>query len=338
MKKRARLKDISEALNLSITTISRALNDKEDISAKTKEKVLEVAKLLNYQPNYFAKYLHKGNNNLIGVIVPRIDHAFYSSMIDGIMNKSEEYDYLILIGESHDDPDHEIALMTQFEKLDVAGHLIAPSYLSRLVEDHMDSSINWENIVLIDRSNEKQALYQITNDHIHGAYIGVKHLIEQGYQRIAHIKGLDHDEISELVCEGYLQAIQEASQKPMIYQCEVVTPEEAYKGTQILMKSDPPDAIFAISDEAALGVYRYCYEHNIRISDDLGVVGYSNAHFGQYLTPSLTTIDQRSHAMGEYAVELLSKSKSGVDIPNNKEVFQSQLIVRESSQKVQYEQ
>jgi LacI family transcriptional regulator len=334
MKKRTRLKDIAEALNMSITTVSRALNNKEDISPKTKQAVLEVAQLLNYSPNYFAKYLNENRNNLIGVIVPRIDHTFYATMIDGILKKAQELGYFILLGESLDHPINEQTLLTQYINLGAEGFIVAPAYLSTLLSRDLNAQLKKENIVLIDRSNDQRTFDQVTNNHLHGAYEAVNHLFDQGFKKVAHIKGLKEDSIAENIYQGYLKSISEHGQNPIIYQCDNVSPLEAQKATEILMTTHQPDAIFSISDEAALGIYRYCFEHSINIPQDLGVVGYSNASFSQYLTPSLTTVDQLSFDMGAHAVIILDQHHKDIPHHVNQNIFNSKLIIRESSQKL----
>lgn len=332
MKKRVRLKDIASALNLSITTVSRALNDKSDISDETKQKVLQVAEILDYRPNYFAKFLTEDHNNILGVIVPKINHSYFSKIIEGAFSEAHKRGYFIIIGESLDDPKEEEHILNQFLDLKVQGILVAPVYQSLFTKPDIISKYKNERIVLIDRSSLDNVLPEITNNHLEGALTAMRHLDNEGYTTIAHIKGLVGDDIASAIYQGYQQFISQNNKEEITFTCDEVTPHQGYQATQQFMSlKNKPDAIFAISDEAAQGVYRYCYEHDIKIPDQLGVIGYSNASFSRYLTPSLSTIEQHSYEMGKYATSLLSSDEEL--IPEMKRVFQSALIKRESTKR-----
>ncbi len=151
----------------------------------------------------------------------------------------------------------------------------------------------------------------MTNDHYEGARLAVSHLVNQGYKRIAHVQGLIGDRIAEAIYQGYADTLREHNfHEPITYRSTKVNPglgEEACN--TFFASAHPPDAIFAISDEASLGVYRFCYKNKIRIPDQLGVIGYSNAGFSTYLSPSLSTIEQHSYDMGITSAQLILKEK-----------------------------
>jgi len=332
MKKRARLKDIAEALNISVTTVSRALNDKADISEGTKESVLQVAKMLDYRPNYFAKYLMQDHNNILGIIVPRVAHSYFSSMIDGILHTAQANGYFVLIGESLDNPQNEISILEKFIGLNLEGILIAPAYKSDLLASEILKTYNKDKIVLMDRHGDSTSISQVTNNHHAGAILAMDHLQAQGYKRIAHIRGLKEGVIADEINNGYSQSIKAMQTEEIIYTCAEVTPEEGYKAASYFMElSEPPDAIFAISDEAAMGIYRYCYEHSISIPDQLGVIGYSDARKSKYLTPSLSSVSQHSYDMGVYATNIIISPTA----PEKSEikVFKPRLEFRESTKR-----
>jgi LacI family transcriptional regulator len=196
--------------------------------------------------------------------------------------------------------------------------------------------IDKQKVVICDRSSKVVEYTQITNDHIEGAYQATVHLIQQGYKNVGHIKGLANDKIADDIHAGYSKAITQFSLIPSCYQLKDVSPEESYLAMKSLVESNDLDAVLTVSDEAALGVYRYCYDQNIRVPDEMAVVGYSNAKFSQYLTPSLSTVDQRSRQIGIKAIEMLSMSQR--HSPNNNiQTFSSSLIIRESSNRTNYE-
>jgi len=331
MRKGARLKDIAEALNISITTVSRALNDKADISDKTKKAVKEVAEMLNYRPNYFAKYLTEETNNIIGVIVPFVDHAYFSSIVKGIATIAQEKGYFLLIAESLDDIENEAIIIEKFLDLSIEGILLAPVFNSTVLRPDISTRLKKSRIVLIDRFSHQGIFSEVTNDHYEGACIAVKHLIDQGYTCIAHIQGLIGDRIADAIYKGYTDTIEDSGlHEPITYRTTKVTPQLGEEACEHFFNSTlVPDAIFAISDEASLGVYRYCYKHNIRIPDQLGVIGYSNAGFSKFLSPSLSTIEQHSYDMGVTSAQLVMKERSTA----RRVIFNSSLIARESTQR-----
>ena len=334
MKKRVRLKDIASALNLSITTVSRALNNKSDISRETKQKVLEVAEILDYRPNYFAKYLTEDHNNILGIIIPKINHSYFSKIMEGALYEAHKRGYFIIIGESLDDQEEEANILNQFLDLKVQGILVAPVFQSLFTKSESISKYKNERIVLIDRSTNFNFLPEITNNHFQGALSAMVHLQEEGYKNIAHIRGLQGDDIAKSIYEGYCYFTDQRKQEQLVFTCNEVTPDHGYEAMKHFMSlKNKPDAIFSISDEAAQGVYRYCYEHNINIPHDIGVIGYSNASFSKYLTPSLSTIDQHSYNMGKYAITLLTSDEKL--LPETKRVFKSDLIIRESTKRNQ---
>lgn len=336
MKRKARLKDIAEALNISTTTVSRALNNKDDISEKTKNAVLEVAKLLNYRPNYFAKSLHHSESHFIGAIVPRVNHSFYAQMIDGILSEAEANGFVVLLAESMDKNENEKRCIEEFLNINIAGLIIAPAYDSDILKGTEIDGIDRQNVVVCDRSSTEVSYNQVTNDHVDGAYQATKHLINQGYYKVGHIRGLANDMIADDIYHGYAQAMSEHNLVQLCYQLSVVDPVESHKAMNALCQNEQLEAVLTVSDEAALGVYRYCYEQNLRIPDDMAVVGYSNAKFAQYLTPSLSTVDQKSRQIGINAIELLTMNTDQTYKTDIK-TFSSSLIIRESSNKTNYD-
>lgn len=336
MSKAATLRDIAKALNVSVTTVSRALNDKDDISKETKNAVREVAQMLGYKPNYWARHLAADKNaNIIGVVLPRIDHYFYATIMEGITTALSDHSHYVLFGDSHDDAHKEMEVIQHFLDLRLAGLILAPAINSRLNDIIKEVKSHHSNLVVIDRASPDIPCNSIVNDDFNAAYQCVTHLFNQGYQRIAHIRGPEDCLIAAQRCNGYQSSLERhygTHDLGLVVTCGQVTIEAGYKGMKSLMELDiPPDAVFCISDEAALGVYRYAKEHNINIPQDLGVVGFSNSQISQHLNPSLTTVDQYSHRMGREAVEMIVGARAEIPKTINK-IFQPTLIIRDSSQ------
>lgn len=336
MKRRATLRDIANALNISITTVSRALNDKDDISSDTKKAVLEVAKMLDYKPNAIAVSLRKNvANNIIGVILPNVDHYFFSTILKGIITSSHLSDYMVMIGDSAQDFTKEQNLIEQFADYFVSGVIYAPAR-------HPDSPKNialLRNLeipfVLIDRKFDDFYGSFVQHDDFSGAYTAVTHLISQGCKTIAHIKGDESCSISTERLKGYLAALNNhglPTDNQLIKSCLHANKEDGYKLTKQLFSGhhQKPDAIFAVTDHVASGIYEYANEHKIKIPEDLSVVGYSNSDLADHLTPKLTTVDQNGNEMGTIAFNFLKeqiKNKNSI----YQKTFSSRLIVRSST-------
>ena len=220
----------------------------------------------------------------------------------------------------------------RFLHLKVEGIIVAPVLNSEFASEEKIKKYKDNNIVIIDRYSQNLYLSEVTNDHYQGAVKAIEHLYEQGYRKIAHIRGLENDVIADRIFEGYQDALKSLGLKYCThYTCGFVSPEEGSKAMHhFFEQSEMPDAVFSISDEAAQGVYRYCYERDIRIPKDLGVIGFSNASFSKYLTPSLSTIEQHSFEIGHCATEMLIANDSD---KIEKKIFKSKLIKRESTLK-----
>jgi len=334
MKKKAKLKDIAEALNISIATVSRALNDKYDINVETKKEVLRVAEELNYRPNPIAVSLRKNSYHVIGVVLPSIDHYFFSTILKGVMNKAHKANYLVIVGESNHEPDKEKTILEQFENHGVTGVIVSPT-----MDPSSDNFSRFRNkripFVLVDRPLVDDRDSFVRYDDPNGAFLAVEHLIEQGYKNIACIKGNDSCVISNARYSGYLKALDqyEILRNPKhVKKCiNLDSKDDGYLlGKQLLLSKNKPDAIFTVTDEVAAGVYKAANELNIGIPSELGLVGYSNSKLSKHLTPQLTTVEQPGVEMGEEAFDYLQQIMLG-STTILKKTFDARLIVRGSS-------
>lgn len=337
MKKRAKLKDIAESLNISIATVSRALNDKYDINADTKKEVLRVAEEMNYRPNPMAVSLRTNRYNVIGVVLPSIDHYFFSTVLKGVMNKAHKANYLVIVGESNHDTSKENSIMEQFISHGVTGVIISPT-MNSTSEDHFTKFRNKRiPFVLVDRPLVDDRDPFVRYDDPNGAFLAVEHLIDQGYSQIGCIKGNDKCVISNARFTGYLKALDqyglEASAKHVKTCINLDSKNDGYHlGMQLLLSKNKPDAIFTVTDEVAAGVYLAAKELDIDIPKDLGLVGYSNSKVSTHLAPQLSTVEQPGVEMGEEAFDFLQQIMLG----NNtllKRTFDARLIIRGSSTK-----
>ncbi|WP_321516649.1 LacI family DNA-binding transcriptional regulator [Marinifilum fragile] len=327
--------DIAKALNISGSTVSRALNDNARISEKTKKAVKDMAKQLGYQPNALASNLRTSCTNTIGVIIPRISRYFFSSAITGIEELAREKGYNVIICQSNDLEERESDCVQTLFASRVDG-VISSVALKAENYDHYKTFTN-RNIPLVffDRVVDELETSKVVVDDFKGGFIAAEHLISKGCKRIAHISGPQHLNIYINRLQGFLKAMRKHHidiNEELIIEGPL-TKEDGLRCAKTLLESDnPPDAIFAGNDTTALSIILYAKEKGIKIPEQLAVVGFSNEPFSEFLSPSLTTVEQSGFDVGTKATELL------LDIIQNKTgnkqetiVLPVNLIERESS-------
>ena len=338
------IKDIARELNISPSTVSRALKDHPDISVDTKKAVNALAEKLNYQPNIVALNLRQKKTNTIGVIIPEVVHFFFSTVISGIEDVAYQAGYNVILAQSNESYVREVAHVKALFNSRVDGMLLS---LSRETTnfDHVESIISkGVPIVFYDRMYHSPTSSKVIVDDYAGAKEAVNHLIEQGCKSIAHLVGAPNLIISIDRLRGYKDALKENKmeiREDLILACDSGTFEEGKSVTQKLLNSKVKvDAIFANNDPMAMGAMMAIKEKGLKIPQDIAIVGFSNWFFGGLMEPSLSTIDQPGFEMGQEAARLLirqidMKEKDEYEPVEEIKVLKTRLVIRESSLKKQ---
>lgn len=330
------LSDLAEKLGLSPSTVSRALRDHPDISDKTKEKVLDMAARTHYQPNLIAQSLQNRSSNNIGVIVPEIRNTFFSTVISGIEEVAYEAGYTIMVCQSGDTRERELINTRALAANRVAGMLVSISQETTDCEHFRMVMRQGIPLVLFDRvAADLEASRVIVNDR-EGAYGAVRHLIERGRTKIAHIAGTKLLYLSGEREKGYLAALKDAGIgfRPEYLIEGGYHEEDGRRGAARLMNlSEPPDAIFTVNDPVAIGAFMYLMEQGIAIPEQVALVGFSNNPNTAIVRPRLTTVNQPAFEMGRSAALLLLEKMAGKKGAEGSEtiVLPTELLVRESS-------
>ncbi|MBX2954558.1 MAG: LacI family DNA-binding transcriptional regulator [Cyclobacteriaceae bacterium] len=334
------IKDIARELGISPSTVSRALKDHPDISPDTKKAVNELAEKLNYQPNIVALSLRQSKTNTIGVIIPEIVHFFFSTIISGIEDVAYSAGYNVIITQSNESEAREILDMKALFNSRVDGMLMSVSRETTNFE-HIESMLaKGVPIVFFDRVYNTDQASKIVVDDFTGAKDATLHLIEQGCKRIAHIEGPPNLDISKQRLEGYKEALKENNipfSKELVAICPSGSIEEGKKATEKLLSlKNPPDAIFATNDPAAMGAMQAIKEKGLKMPKDIALVGFSNWFFSALMDPPLSSVDQPGFEMGQEAAKLLirqieKQDKDDLEILPETKVLKTRLIVRESS-------
>jgi len=324
MKRQPTITDIANSLGINPGTVSRALNNHPAISKTTKEKVLLAAKKMNYRRNSIAGSLRLGQTNLIGVVIPSAAINFFGTVVHGIEIVANQHQYRVIICQSNENAEQEKQGIEALLSARVDGIMISPSRETKNFDHLLHIKKSGLPLVMFDRTNPSLHIDSVQIDDYKAAYIATKHLIDQGYRKIAHAAGPEYISIFKDRLLGFKKAMQDANlevRPEWILEGDISVASGERIGKTLFSRTRKPDAVFAVEDFTALGIMNAAKERNIQIPEDLAIIGFANEQFGMYLDPSLSTIDQRTLDMGKLACQLLldrinkqNKSKSPVNI------------------------
>jgi LacI family transcriptional regulator len=329
--------DIAKQLNITASTVSRALNNKPRISENTRKAVLKAAKQLNYQPNNIAAALRNGKSFLIGIIVPTADRSFFASVVRGIEEIANKINYKVIICQSYDNYEKEVQTVEALINARVDGIIAS---IGKNTEDFSHFKRAQERdipLILFDRVTDELDVSQIViNDYL-GAYKVVGHLVEQGCTRIAHFTSPKKVSIYIERLRGYKAALRDHGlpyDKELVIESNLQLEDGRSSMEQLLKLENRPDAVFSASDYGAMGAMQVLKENQIKIPQEIALAGFSNEPFTSFTDPPLTTVDQLSITMGNFTAELFFDQLSSETKPvSQKTVLTPKLIIRGSSMK-----
>lgn len=318
------LKQLAERLNLSISTVSKALNDSHEIGAETKKRVRALAHKLNYEPNPHASSLRRNRSNTIGVILPEVANNFFSLAINGIEEVARENGYHVLIYLTHDSYRREVDIVQHLVGGRIDGLLMSVSSESQDFAHLTDLNNRGVPIVFFDRVCEQIDTAQVTTDDCRSGYLATQHLIEAGCRRIAYLLISDNLSIGRKRRQGYQDALRDAGLTDDPALILHGSSDHAANVTAIrnLLEQDPGiDGIFASVEHLAISTYQACESIGRRIPEQVKVVGFSNLAVAALLAPALTTVTQPAYNIGVEAARILFKA-----IKKNKPVSAAQSV------------
>lgn len=307
------IKDISKALGLSTSTVSRALRDSYEISKDTKDVVLEYAKKINYKPNRNAQSLKEKKSHSIGVVVSEIANSFFSQVINGIESIASQHGYTVNISQSMESADRELMNLEYLTSSFIDGLIISVSTETKNHQYLRELHDRGLPIVFVDRVIDEIETHKVIADNFKGAYKATKHLIAKGYRKIALVSNNSSLSIAKERLDGYSAALAEAKipvKENLIVYCNHggMIYNEVDQAMQSLLKlRNKPDAIFAGSDKITTGCLRFLKNKKLKIPEDIALIGFSNSDLTDLLHPPLSVIRQPAFEMGEAAMTLLLK-------------------------------
>ncbi|MEB2774691.1 LacI family DNA-binding transcriptional regulator [Algoriphagus sp. D3-2-R+10] len=336
MKKKTTIHDIAEYLNITGSTVSRALNDHPKISKATKKAVQKAVIKLNYQPNNIAAALRSGKSNIIGIIVPTADRSFFSSVVYGIEEIANTAGYNVMICQTHDSHENEVNKVQALLNAGVDG-IIASHAKECTNFDHFKKIIaNNIPLILFDRSINDLGVSQVVIDDFLGASMATEHLIKQGCKRIAHFTSVQSISIYNDRLRGYRESLRVAGieyDEKLVKHSNLQLEDGIRCMKELLTTGEKPDAVFSSSALGAIGAMQVLKESGLRVPEDVAIVAFSNEVYMAFTGPTLSTVEQHSKRMGNIAAEIFLKEITDKKVPfyPQKIVINPELIIRESS-------
>ncbi|MCA0970492.1 LacI family transcriptional regulator [Halobacillus litoralis] len=325
-----KMSDVAALAGVSTATVSRVLRNPETVTETTKQKVLEAIEELNYQPNMLARHFRRSQTNTILVVVPNIINTVFAEIVGGIEEEASKNGYRVLLRNSNNQIDREYGSIEHMKQRQVDGMIMLSP---RLDEEILQDISEKYPIVLATAHLDETKIPVVSIDNVSSSKKATEHLIRLGHRRIAHITGQLDSMISRYRFKGYREAMKENG---IDYDTQLIregefTFESGYEQMMNLLDQKfPPTALFAASDEMAMGAINAAKSRGVNVPEDLAVVGFDNIRFSSVFDPPLTTIAQPKFGMGEKAMELLMKKFNGEPVEQTEHILPDELIIRDS--------
>lgn len=329
------LRDVAKKAEVSITTVSRVINNPEKVRTDTRERVQKAMRLLDYKPSRVAQRLRgtKGKSKLLGLIIPDIQNPFYSNIVRGIEDVAYGNNYAVILCNSDENPSKERFYLNVLRSESVDGVILPPIHqYGKIVEEIIDSGIP---VICVDRKFAKEPVDTVVINNERGAYSAVSHFIEKGHKQIAIITSISKFSTFQERQEGYCRALKENGiefDKTLVREADTRSSEDARAITLDLLKSkNPPTALFVTNNLMSLGALKAIKELNFQIPNDISLIMFDDMPWATVISPSLTAVKQPGYEMGRRAGELFFQR---VEDPEREIVevkMDPKLIIREST-------
>ncbi len=327
--------DVAKALNLSPSTISRALKDHPHIRKETKKKIIAVAGQMGYQRNKFASNLRQKHTNTIGVVVPKLNSYFMATAIAGIEKVTSEHGYGLIISQSQESWRKEISCVSTLFNSRVDGLLVSLAFDTKNM-DHFNILFKKDiPVIFFDRVADCHGCVTIVIDNFKAGYEATSHLIEHGCRRIVYLGGNMLRNVYSERLRGYRKALSDNKIEFDQNLCIVsdMSSQAGIDTAMKIMKMRPrPDGIFTANDTTAVAIMVELEKAGIKIPEEIAIAGFNNEPVSQVIQPNLTTVDYPAREIGEIAaLSLINKIKNSQSVNLSTIVLKHNLITRKSS-------
>ncbi|MDX1543795.1 MAG: LacI family DNA-binding transcriptional regulator [Christiangramia sp.] len=332
MKSKITLKELSKLLNVSVSTVSKALNDSPEISPKTAERVKELARLHNYKPNPVAVNLKKSKTGTIGVVIPNISNSFFARVLSGMEAEAQKHEQQVITYISNESLEREKQICDMLTSGFVDGVLIAVSEETQKKQeyDHLFALVDYDiPVVVYDRVNIDLPADKVGVDDENSFFDATNYFKSRGLHKIGLASAIHHVGIGKLRIKGYEKAMEDTQH----YLAKSSKPADLRKKIKSLITEDKVEALLCTDFESTIMTTRIAYEEKVNIPQNLKIIGYISKEVAEFLTPSLSYIEQHPQEVGSRAVDLLNNRLEGIYNPGKfeEEIITTSLVHLEST-------
>jgi DNA-binding LacI/PurR family transcriptional regulator len=318
------IRDVAKKANVSVSTVSRVINQKGYVHEATKVIVEKTIKELGFIPNQLARSLTSRSSKIIGVIVPHIGPSFYGELLEGIESQASAYGYKIIFCHTHDDPDRELEYLNFFEQYNIEGLIIASNFSNK--DKLSDLKIP---VVTVDHILDEN-IPSITSDNVKGGGLAAHKLIDSGAKNILVFRGPSFLLTTMERTIGFLNVLKSKKMYADIFDFDLLNPD--IKLIEEILKSNPSvDGIFTFSDTLAIATLNILQKLGKKVPEDVSLVGYDDTPYAKWVTPSITTIHQSVFFMGKQSFINLTRLIRGVELGSLHDIIDVKLIERKST-------
>lgn len=330
------IKDVAKKLGVSISTISRAFNNKYDIKKETRELVLRTAEEMGYNPNPIARKLIQKHSLNIGVVVPEFTNDYFSEIIIALQEFLQPKGYQILIMQSNEDEELEFKNVETLIHNMVDGLIIAPVAGNKNINSYLEYHKKGFPIVFINRVNETLPATKVIFNDFKWSFFATEHLIRQNYKKIYHLSGNKNLCITKERTKGFIKAMKKhkiPDENYKIIETGLLPKQGMDVIEDLIFNHDIPNAIFCVNDMVALGAIKKLKDNGYRVPEDVAIVGFTETRMAELITPQLTSVKQPTFEMAKKAGELLLERILNNHTKIETVIMNGELTIRKSSMK-----
>nr|WP_294903186.1 LacI family DNA-binding transcriptional regulator [uncultured Lacibacter sp.] len=324
------LKELSEALGISISTVSRALKDHPDISAATKQKVKELAAAMEYEPNSYAVQLRTRQSNVLGLLVPTLDNFFNDAFLAAVEEEARNYGYTVLIMQSKDNVEIETASLNLFRKNMAMGVFATVSVATEDMSPFHKLEDLKIPVVFFDRVPEEEGFHTVCLSDADAARLAAEAIIEKKKKNVLALFAHPHLSITKIRSKTFVETFKQQSPSTSV---TLDFPEQSEPSKEVALKmlqsKNPPDVIFCMSDVILIGVMKAVHQLNLKVPEDVSIISISNGFIPTMYKPVITYVETSGYKLGKLSFSQMLGRLKGEEVKQN--VYIESILVKGGS-------
>ncbi|MDY0235130.1 MAG: LacI family DNA-binding transcriptional regulator [Gudongella sp.] len=331
------IKDVAKMSEVSISTVSRVINDSKPVSPEARRRVLSAIDELGYKPNEIARSLVTKKSNVMGIIVDDIGSSYVAQIIRGVEEVGRMYNYDLLLLSTYGDKDSEVRFAELLMQKQVAGIIVVSEILNMEIVEYLDKTK--VPFVYLNKYYNVLESPTVAIDNYEASEKVMKYLLDGGHKKIAYVAQEKDIEITieKQKINAYKERMYSIKKDPIVIFVDGHNISTGYNlGNEIksLIEEEQVTAIYCCEDEVALGIINYLYDHNIKVPEDISIVGYGDTSLASVYRPKLTTIKEPYYDIGAVSIRKILKQLQGEKLEKQTTVLPVQLIIRDSSDRI----